>query len=151
MDSFQMIIRLIVYHVRLVIFVMMAYQHFAQLELTVQILVQKKPPSVHLEAFAMGAIIKNYVQLEVSVVMVLQFIVQLVHIALKVARPSQKTVHQEVFALAVITLKNAILGVFRLEMLSIVPRVILAIFAIELDSLNRLFFSSTLDRQYCWF
>ena len=137
MDSFQMIIRLIVYHVRLVIFVMMAYQHFAQLELTVQILVQKKPPSVHLEAFAMGAIIKNYVQLEVSVVMVLQFIVQLVHIALKVARPSQKTVHQEVFALAVITLKNAILGVFRLEMLSIVLHVILDITVTKLDLLNR--------------
>ena len=137
MDLFQMIIRLIVHHVRLVIFVMMEYQHFAQLERTVQIPVRKKRPSVHLEAFAMEAVIKNYVRLEVSVTMVLQFSVQLVHIALKVARPSQKTVHQEVFALAVITLKNAILGVFRLEMLSIVPRVILAIIATELDLLNR--------------
>ena len=146
-----MIIRLIVYHVLLVTFAMMAYQHFAQLELTAQLPVQTKRPTVRLGAFAMGAVITNNVQLEVSVTMVLQFSVQLVHIALKVARPSQKTVHQEVFALAVITLKNAILGVFRLEMLSIVPRVILAIFAIELDSLNRLFFSSTLDRQYCWF
>ena len=132
-----MIIRLIVHHVRLVIFVMMEYQHFAQLERTVQIPVQKKQPSVHLEAFAMGAVIKNYVQLEVSVTMVLQFSVQLGHIALKVARPSQKTVHQEVFALAVITLKNAILGVFRLEMHSIVLHVILDIFVTKLDLLNR--------------
>ena len=151
MDSFQMIIRLIVYHVRLVIFVLMEYQHFAQLERTVQIPVQKKRPSVHLEAFAMEANIKNCVPLEVSVTMVLQFSVQLVHIALKVVRSSQQTVHQEVFAMAVIILKNAILGVFRLEMLSIVLHVILDITVTKLDSSNRLFLSSTLGRQYCLF
>ena len=71
--------------------------------------------------------------------------------ALKVVRSSQQTVHQEVFALAVITLKNAILGVFRLEMLSIVLHVILDITVTKLDSSNRLFLSSTLGRQYCLF
>ena len=132
-----MSIRLIVHHVLLVIFATMAYQQFARRERIVRIQVPTDQLSAHLEAFAKEVDITSPAQLVVSVTTVVQFSVQLVHTVQQMELLSQQTVQLEIIALVAIILKNAILGVFRLEMLSIVPRVILAIIATELDLLNR--------------
>ena len=100
MEKCPMTIRRIVCHVLLVIFVIMAYQHFAQPELTVQILVPANQLNVQLEVFAMEADITSPARLVVSVTMVLQFRVQLVHTVQQLELLSQKIVQLEVIALA---------------------------------------------------
>ena len=84
----------------LVIFVIMAYQHFAQPELTVQILVPTNQLNVQLEVFAMEADITSPARLVVSVTMVLQFRVQLVHTVQQLELSNQRTVQLVAIALA---------------------------------------------------
>ena len=88
----------------------------------------------------------SHVQLAVIVIMVLQSNVQLEHIVQQVVLLSQKTVQLEVTALAVITLKNAIVGVSPLKTLSIALHVIPATSAMRLDSPNRFSFLYTQDQ-----